>query len=36
MEKKIMCIGKVVKGQIIYLQVDPEANGLRRQSRKGE
>ena len=35
MNKKIMCIGKVVKGQIIYLQVDPEANGLiNRQSRE--
>lgn len=36
MKKKIMCIGKVVKGQIIYLQADPEANGLRRQNQKGE
>lgn len=36
MNKKIMCIGKVVKGQIIYLQVDPEANGVRKYERKGE
>lgn len=28
--------GKVVKGQIIYLQVDPEANGIKRYERKGE
>ena len=31
MEKKIMCIGKVVKGHIIYLKADPEANGLRKK-----
>lgn len=31
MSKKIMCVGKVVKGQIIYLQVAPNANGLRKQ-----
>lgn len=36
MNKKIMCIGKVVKGQIIYTQVDPEANGVRKYERKGE
>lgn len=36
MNKKIMCIGKVVKGRIIYLQVDPEANGVRKYERKGE
>lgn len=32
MSKQIMCIGKVVKGQIIYLQVAPNANGLKRRS----
>lgn len=31
MNKKIMCVDKVVKGQIIYLRVDPEANGLRKR-----
>lgn len=36
MNKKITCVGKVVKGQIIYTQVDPEANGLRRQNKGGE
>lgn len=36
MNKKIMCIGKVVKGQIIYTQVASDANGLRRQNKGGE
>lgn len=31
MKKKIMCISKVIKGRTIYLQVDPEANGLRKR-----
>lgn len=34
MKKKIMCIGKVIKGQIIYLQVDPEANGINLEARE--
>lgn len=31
MSKQIMCIGKVVKGQIIYTQVAPNVNGLKRR-----
>lgn len=31
MSKQIMCVGKVVKGQIIYMQVAPNANGLKKQ-----
>lgn len=34
MSKQIMCIGKVVKGQIIYLQVSPDANGLKKRKEK--
>lgn len=34
MAKQIMCVGKVVRGQIIYLQVAPNANGITKKARE--